>query len=545
MTNLINIFNNKFAKYFSVLVLMPIAIYFHTISTYALNYPHWDDYEIMDLVNTFNRSNGFFEKIKIIFSQHNEHRLVYTHAIFVLQYLVFGKINFVVLIWVGSCALLGIFYIFYKLAVLHQWPFIYLLPVSLTLFQLGHYENTYWAMASLGNLAVVLFMALAIWQISHNKIPYFWMFMAVFSSGSPVIILPIFGVVVFYLKTSKYNLRIFTLFAAVLVLVFYIIYTQPPYSQYLVSKNPFDYVYAFFSFFGSSTDVNLYGNPIQRLNTAAIFGLASLGIILFLMFYFFKNIFKTDNEQLKNSSYFLAGLLFIGLVTSAIIAVTRLNFGMPIMLLGRYKVYSILCFCTLYMLILLYVKKKPRFIVFSICCLYTMAHYMYSYYYCSYDIAEYRKYEIGIYRNNYIKNNGKLHQQYKGIYNYQKTFLDTLPATLLPKAKYTLNSLKQHNGNLFVSNTNFKIGKNLDDGAYLQFKNKQRSWIFATRQAYTQNKRSFYKNGLKYGQGFAVELREWELPAGKYQINILEKNGNKLLLHPCNHPVFYKGNSIK
>jgi hypothetical protein len=140
-----------------VLVSAPILFYYFCIFIFAVNIPFWDDYDSLRQHIAISSSDSLQERISILFSQHNEHRIAFNRIVFVLYDLLFQEINFKFLPLIGNSALLILFLFFYKsFSIAKDKPF-FLVPIAWTLFQLENWRNMTWALASLSNLYVLCF----------------------------------------------------------------------------------------------------------------------------------------------------------------------------------------------------------------------------------------------------------------------------------------------------------------------------------------------------------------------------------------------------
>ena len=89
-----NIFKTKnyasLAKFYVYIVL-----YYLTIFICSRNLPFGDDYYLLKFVNTIIKTSDYEKIINHLFSLHNEHRIVTTRLLFLLDYDLFGNINFI------------------------------------------------------------------------------------------------------------------------------------------------------------------------------------------------------------------------------------------------------------------------------------------------------------------------------------------------------------------------------------------------------------------------------------------------------------------
>ena len=63
------------------LALLPLLILGFFFQKYAINVPHWDDHALKAFILFWEESDSFWQNLKKLFSQHNEHRIVFTRLI--------------------------------------------------------------------------------------------------------------------------------------------------------------------------------------------------------------------------------------------------------------------------------------------------------------------------------------------------------------------------------------------------------------------------------------------------------------------------------
>ena len=107
-------FYKKWTEKLWLLGIIPLGVYFFILWKYSQNIPHWDDYAIINFVNKFHATDDFFEKIKLIFAQHNEHRIAFTRVIALIITQIHGSLNFQWMIVFGNLALVGILIVLVK-----------------------------------------------------------------------------------------------------------------------------------------------------------------------------------------------------------------------------------------------------------------------------------------------------------------------------------------------------------------------------------------------------------------------------------------------
>ncbi|MBX2904727.1 MAG: hypothetical protein KF744_01725 [Taibaiella sp.] len=164
------------------------------MSKYALNYPVADDFNaIVQFLNEY-RCSDLQHKTILLFSQHNEHRILLSRIIYVLYDTLPGNINLRTIIYIGNIQLLVsfavfLYFIYRLLGTRWFWPgFI----SSLCFFDLSNWEIAYSPMGSVANYSVIMLFFLAAFCYSlAGKYPLIlalvFQILAFFSLGSGLI----------------------------------------------------------------------------------------------------------------------------------------------------------------------------------------------------------------------------------------------------------------------------------------------------------------------------------------------------------------------
>ena len=94
--------------------------------------------------------SGYTTPLHDIIEQHNEHRIVFTRAVVLLDYYVFGAVNFRHLLFVGNFAVVlvvGLLGLVFRPQ--SKWKLLLFLPVPLLMLQPQSLKNMFYPMASL------------------------------------------------------------------------------------------------------------------------------------------------------------------------------------------------------------------------------------------------------------------------------------------------------------------------------------------------------------------------------------------------------------
>lgn len=244
-------------KYNFLLIVIFIIFYFLFNSIFLVNFPNMDDYILLDFTNKFISADSIGQKISLLYSQHNEHRLVVLKIIALAQYYTTGEINFKVLIFVGNLFLIGIFYLIYlgyRNLNLEKYIFIPLL----LLFNFAHWHNQLWALSGLPNYGWSFFSLLALYFVTKEKDKLslknfvFAVIFSIFSLYSFGAGISIFPVIFFYLisfKDKKYAVY-YTVFAILSILPYFLLGYSRSATVMTVSPNIFYLIVYFFIFTG-------------------------------------------------------------------------------------------------------------------------------------------------------------------------------------------------------------------------------------------------------------------------------------------------------
>ena len=110
------------------------------------------------------------EKISLLFSQHNEHRIVFDRIVFLCHYYLFHEINFKVYIVFGNLGwILTTVMMVRYVQKNFQLPLTHLLPIPYLLLSFTHLENMFFAMAAIQNYWFVFFAVAFLMCLSMDK----------------------------------------------------------------------------------------------------------------------------------------------------------------------------------------------------------------------------------------------------------------------------------------------------------------------------------------------------------------------------------------
>jgi hypothetical protein len=155
-------------------IFIPALLYFRIVAKYSVNIPWSDDYDAILAFLLQFKVASFWDKLGLLFSQHNEHRIFTSRVVYVLYDALFGHINFRALTFIGDSQLLVTFFIsiyFIRKCLPRYWS-IAAFVWGLCLFDLNTYENSGVAMTSMANNGIVMFFFISLFFYSLNRRVY-------------------------------------------------------------------------------------------------------------------------------------------------------------------------------------------------------------------------------------------------------------------------------------------------------------------------------------------------------------------------------------
>ncbi|HWA35187.1 MAG TPA: hypothetical protein VG737_13700, partial [Cyclobacteriaceae bacterium] len=195
-TALNNFFSGRFYTiYLPVLVMFSVtAIFYRLVFLYNVNVPCSDDHGIALLfMNAYVDQATFLDKLRVLFSQHGEHRLMWPHLIILLDYYIEGHVNFYTFGIIGNLALAGLLMVFYQSMGDREYKILFFAPLVPLILQLQHWEIIPFPTAAIQNFHVVFLALLTLYLLDKKStalvaLGFVTFFLTVFSSGSGMMV---------------------------------------------------------------------------------------------------------------------------------------------------------------------------------------------------------------------------------------------------------------------------------------------------------------------------------------------------------------------
>ena len=319
---------------------MPFAAYGLSILKYAVNIPYRDDFPLaLGFTNLFIHAGTAQGRVKLILSQYNEHRTVFTRLIFLGNYYVLHGINFRYCIilgnlgWVLTVVMLTlIFHRNFRLSLLQ------LLPIPFFLLSFTHAFDMFYAVASLTNYWFILFSVAFLYCLSRFKLfGLFALFpVAFFSFSSGGVILYLLGNL--FLAARKRWKLAWTFFGLSTICIFvnFHNYIKPRHNPKLSEAvlHPFRTMTYLFAYLG-----NIWWPTEFQLSTVIALSFVTGFAICVLSIYIIVR---------RRSDDFLRLTLGFLMLLAIAAAFTRGGFGVSQAVLSKYSTYPLLALTCIY-----------------------------------------------------------------------------------------------------------------------------------------------------------------------------------------------------
>ncbi|MCO6161762.1 hypothetical protein [Flavobacterium sp. NRK F7] len=551
---------NKFIIVDFSFAILLIVYFFYSFFRVTSDIPINDDYAVLENFTDIINSNSSFEKIKLIFKQHNEHRILYDKLWFFIDYKLFNQLNFNHLSFIGNLSLVGIFiFFFYKFKNKTTNSF-FLLPVAVLIFNFSFYENITFSMAALSNFTVVLFSLLSIHFITKfelNKrdfgLSVLFLILAIFTQGAGIFLILITISILIYKKEKKYLYQLLIISFA-LILLYFFDYHKPFNSPEILEtlRN-----YKFRSFlFSFSFLGNILSKYLIFTNDTNESLMLSTGVgFLFFIFYIYTIKIKYYKKNL-----FVFSVMTLIILISFVTGVTRSQLGIDMSIASRYRINSSIFLICVLIFFNENVSRKKKYLngILLLC----SVGYYFGINLPQREYLEFRK------KQNYF---GVMFYQ-NGNYNYLNGFEQEYYDKVLVKAKesqtYFLPTINKVNNELKFSKRveinpdsyqNKSIMSNIDKIEKLKNSIYIEGWafidsletndqkVFLAVEDTIQKKKIFFeaqkvkrydlnpyfnKNNLEYS-GFIFRIKDEDLPnAYKKLYLLIENNSIKRIINP-------------
>lgn len=527
-------------------LLIPIGIYFWVWDYYAINIPKWDDHALKAFLLEYTLADTFFGKIIALFKQHNEHRISVTRLFALIDYQLFGGLNFKRLMLYGNVLLVGVIALWWVLLHKNNKPFYTLIPIPFIWLTLAHYENMYWGMASVQNFGVVTFSLLTFYFGVSRRRSYFvaslvFAAIACLTSGNGLLVLPTMAVVLFLAPRWRRLLVWLAVSAFYLFVYFYTYESSPatPSTSFGVGVFLKGYLYILGSFAESFPVQN---HQIYCFILGGIMLLVALSIGSTILFRLIRNRYEYDFAKITDL-FCLATLLFI-LGTALIVVYSRAGFGLDGLLTSRYKIYSFTLLLISYLYIVIPIRGSFLSPYVSSIVLLNALYSILTYHFHLVDAYNLRRTSTTQQFNWTYPDKSLVPQQDTlagHLIEHTPLFYEKwLPllgqasanevvgdstglATLLNET-----TLEVKAESIQISNRTYNNQRLQDSGVYFVLHSPDRYYLFPALRSRNTSRRTLFLNQVYFATGFHNEIAFSEVRAGTYAYGIIWQQGEKV-----------------
>lgn len=322
----------------TMLMLAAIApfLYYASIMAFSVNVPVGDDYSMLGFLNEFQAARGIENKLQLLFSFHNEHRIVITRSIMLLCAQLTGSLDFRTLNLIGNFALLPALFVIGGMLRLRddmlKWALLFLIvllpqPLKLMFYPMAGVQ------AYFGLLFSFLYLCFVLKDSNWWYFTLLFYVLTVLTTGSGIF-LAILGIPVLLYKSSYMRSAIHV---AVAILVVFLYSPSASNAPYLF-EHPVTVARFFLLLLGSVAQLPMMGSPFLQIG----FGIA---LLCYFAYFVGEGISRTsprfENENLATLCCLLYLLMIIGLIAVGRASVYEGDLW-GASLDGRYRIYSML-----------------------------------------------------------------------------------------------------------------------------------------------------------------------------------------------------------
>jgi hypothetical protein len=400
----------------SLLVLLPIGLFYATAVLYSLNIPWFDDIENIPyfLLNWLN-ADTIPGQLSALFRPNNEHRVVGARLVVLVQQALMGELNFRVLAFVGNLSVLGIFALLVMNFRKVDTRILWLLPAALLIFNLQFYAMTFMTIMTLQYQLVIFLSFLAFHFLAKGSNTYFWLAIGVawldtFSMGNGMMVWPSGMVLLFFLGRWK-ELGIWTLLGAGAIFFYFYGYDFVQGNDkgfaYILA-NPIKVLAGLLAMVGGIFDIFPTLPFLKRMLVPTVMGTLLLGFGLYWLGRIFSQSeywqsrlspsvsrlftgrFFIPTQNTAADAFWLAALTYL-FISMALVVFFRTRFDYELVLWSTYKIYPGTFAAIGYLLLISLSAPKTQKFIFGIALLGSLLAWGTSYYHYVPEVASIRK----------------------------------------------------------------------------------------------------------------------------------------------------------
>ncbi|MCF2492291.1 hypothetical protein [Dyadobacter chenhuakuii] len=532
--------------FLSLILLLPVLIYFMVWNYYAINIPKFDDHALKEFILYYSQASSWKEKIWLLFKQHNEHRISLTRLISWWDYSLFGSLNYRHLMTAGNLLLLAVIPLWYELLKKNKKPLSALLPVPFLWLTLAFWENMYWGMAAIQNFGVV---TLAVWTlylcINFKTLPFVISLIlagvTILTSGNGLLVLPL-GALLLFLTGNRKRFALWLVVSAVEIFCYFNWYTKPE-SNPESKATIFQFIKGYMAFLGSFAESFPVADHIKVcFFMGIVLFLVAISIVSTTLFRIVRNKYSQKFERITDL-FCLGTILFI-LATALIVVYSRAGFGFDTLVTSRYKIYSVLLLIVAYLYVVIPIRGSFLSPYVTSIVFLGVIFNIFSYHYHLVDAYNLRK-ELTTSQFNWTFTDKELKSP--ADTSFAANIVEKTPVfynKLLPlisvadRQTYAGNSrgltelydrttFKAGEENLTIENNTFTSQRLQDSGIYILLSSKERYYLFPALRTRNTSRKELFLKQYYFAPGFRANIPFSEMDKGLYDVALIRQQGDQ------------------
>lgn len=344
----------------------PIMAYYYYVLKYSTNYPEDDDYgAVLQTLLSYLDANTLVEKIQIIFSQHNEHRILVDRLVVLLQYFTTGAVNFQLLVIIGNILMLLVAFLLFKIFQPKDERLLLFAPAVFILFQIQFWENIYRSMAILAWTSGFILGFAALYLVAvpgYRRLLWavFCAMLSFYTLGSGITLL--FVVALLLIINGRWReLAIWMACSLGMIAAYFYGYVSPGAHPPVLEAFRFPYRTLLYLFSLMSAVVVDVTATFLRFEIDSVEVLRFVLAVLFIAHFIWLIVKKYYRE---NPALF--GILLYLYASCFLVALTRSGFGIGQSMMWRYRILSALVVAVVYLTSIELIREKRRKYVYGI-----------------------------------------------------------------------------------------------------------------------------------------------------------------------------------
>ena len=532
--------------FLSLIILVPVILYFMAWDYYAINIPKWDDHAFKAFIVEYAHASTWKEKILALFKQHNEHRVVLTRIIVWLDYSIFGTLNYRHLMLAGNLLLVGVIPLWYVILKKNKKPLSTLLPVPFIWLTLAFYENMYWGMSAVQNFGVVTLVLWTLYLCLNANALVFTLslvlaWLTILTSGNGILVVPI-GAVLLFLAQNRKRFALWLINGAIAIFCYFYWYVKPennPASKASILQLGKGYM-AFLGSFAESIPV------MDHFRVCILMGivlfLVAVSIAFTTLFRIIRNKYSAKFERITDL-FCLGAIMFI-LGTALIVVYSRAGFGLELLITSRYKIYSVLLLIVAYLYVVIPIRGSFLSPYITAIVFLGILFNVFSYHYHLVDAYNLRKMLVPLpfnstYTTRELKPKTDTSFASRIVAKTPVIYESWLPLIAISERQnyagssrgltdlYDKTTFVKTDKTFNIENVSFKSQRLQDSGVYVLLRSKDRYYIFPTYRNRNKSRKEIFLKQYYFAPGFHVEIPFWEMDKGTYEVALIRQEGDK------------------